>query len=87
MEQKNENTIRKMTIEEYRSAKRVEHPRNGAGFEMPQLIDDIWEAREALIMARKVLKSRERFLSSEDFYCANAVGYLNRALGLLDIKI
>ena len=87
MTTKNEAAIHEMTIEEYRSAKHVEHPRNGAGFEMPQLIDDLWEARENIINARKVLQMRGRQLSQEDLHLANAIGRLNRVLKQLDIKI
>ena len=44
-----------ITIEQYRTAQEVCLPRNGEGEQLPQLIDDLYSAREALSAA--VVKS------------------------------
>ena len=41
-----------MTIEQYRIAPAVDFPRNGEGEQLPQLIDDLYVAREALSWLR-----------------------------------
>ena len=76
-----------MTIQEYRTADVVNYPTNGSGLQMPQLIDDIWETRAALLRARSVLERRGRTLSDEDCHVAIAIGRLNRVLNQLEIKI
>lgn len=76
-----------MTIQEYRTAEVVNYPTNGSGLQMPQLIDDLYVARAALVEARKVIRKNGHFLDTEDFYVLNAIGRLNRALDQLEIKI
>ena len=75
-----------MTIEKYRQKAaegNMPLPKNGAGFYVPQLIDDLWEAREHLIAIRT--KSQYTFFQSANL--TDAIGYLNRCLKNLGIDL
>jgi hypothetical protein len=72
-----------MTIEQYRTSQAVELPRNGEGEQMPQLIDDLYEAREALKWLRRNSKGYGPQIAAE------GLGRLNRALkqlGIIELK-
>ena len=75
-----------MTIEQYRQLPESEtaYPRNGQGDKLPQLIDDLWEAREALVTVRRVLIHSHQY---ENHFVEEALGRLNRALPQLGIEI
>ena len=72
-----------MTIDQYRSAESVTLPRNSSGFEMPQLIDDIWEAREHIIEIR----THSQYTIYQSAHLVEAIARLNRALSLLEIDL
>lgn len=74
-----------MTIEEYRNNTRGEitYPTNGAGLQMPQLIDDLWEARESLI----AIRTKTQYTVFQCEHLCNAIAHLNRALVLLGIDL
>ena len=72
-----------MTIEQYRTSQAVELPRNGEGEQLPQLIDDLYVAREALSWLRHNTKGHAPQIAAE------ALGHLNRALkqlGIIELK-
>ena len=72
-----------MTINEYRYKSDVKYPTNGEGRQLPQLIDDIYEAREAICYIRK--KTQYTIAQSEAL--CEAIGRLNRALSQLGIEL
>ena len=72
-----------MTIKDYRYKADVKYPTNGEGEQLPQLIDDIYEAREAICYIRK--KTTYTIAQSEAL--VNAIGHLNRALKQLGIEL
>lgn len=72
-----------MTIEEYHTAMQVDLPKNGEGEQLPQLIDDLYSAREALSWLRHNTKGYAPQIAAE------ALGHLNRALkqlGIIELK-
>lgn len=72
-----------MTIEQYRTTQAVELPRNGEGEQLPQLIDDLYSAREALKWLRHNTNGYAPQIAAE------ALGHLNRALkqlGIIELK-
>ena len=72
-----------MTIEEYRTAELVDLPKNGEGEQMPQLIDDIYEAREAICYIR----TKTQYTIAQSEALVEAIGRLNRALKQLGIEL
>lgn len=72
-----------MTIEEYRATQAPDYPRNGEGMLCPQLIDDIYEAREALRHLMRCTHGLHLQIAAE------GLGHLNRAirqLGIIELK-
>ena len=74
-----------MTIEDYRKAPdcAIHLPTNGAGLQMPQLIDDLWEARQHLIEIR----TKTQYTIFQSAYLVDAIAHLNRALKQLGIDL
>lgn len=74
-----------MKIEEYRNLpeSEIKYPVNGAGNQMPQLVDDLWNARENLIFIRKNCKYD--IVVSEAL--VSSIAYLNRAISQLGIEL
>ncbi len=75
-----------LTIENYRklNENEVSYPCNGQGDKLPQLIDDLWEAREALLTARRMLIHSHQ---TENHYVEEAIARLNRSLPQLGISL
>lgn len=69
-----------MTIEEYRTSKDVSLPKNMSGLQCPQLIDDLWEARQSLIEIRNEATSIKQSCCID-----SAIARLNRSLLQLGI--
>lgn len=73
-----------MTISQYRDPEReVSLPVNGAGLQMPQLIDDLYEARKHLIDIR----TKTNYSVYQSVHLVEAIGYMNRALDQLGITL
>lgn len=70
-----------MTIEQYRKTKDAPLPKNGEGLKLPQLIDDIYNAREHLV------NIRQGYNGSPARLAELALGHLNRALTQLGIEL
>lgn len=70
-----------MTIEQYRKTKDAPLPKNGEGLKLPQLIDDIYSAREHLV------NIRQGYNGSPARLAELALGHLNRALTQLGIQL
>lgn len=74
-----------MTIEQYRNTPETEisYPTNGSGYKMPQLIDDIYEAREHLL----AIRHNSTHTVYQFAHLCEAIARINRALDLLEIKL
>lgn len=72
-----------MTIKDYRYKADVKYPTNGEGRQLPQLIDDIYEAREALCYIR----TETKYTIAQSEALVDAIGRLNRALSQLGIEL
>lgn len=74
-----------MTIEEYRNLREseIKYPVNGAGYQMPQLVDDLWNAMENLIFIRKNCKYDIVISEAQ----VSSIAYLNRAISQLGIEL
>lgn len=74
-----------MTIEEYRNTPEGEitYPTNGAGLQMPQLIDDLWNARKRLIDMR----TKTQYSVYQCGCLIDSIAFLNRALTQLGIEL
>lgn len=70
-----------MTIHEYRKTKSVSLPVNGNGETLPQLIDELWEARE------NIINIRHKKGGTPEALAELAIGGLNRALNQLGIEL
>ena len=72
-----------MTIKDYRYRAEVSYPTNGDGLQLPQLIDDLWNAREAVVWLYENTKNGlETSVALE-----TAIDRLNRALTQLGIEL
>ena len=72
-----------MTIQDYRYRADVLYPTNGDGFRLPQLIDDLWNAREAVVWLHENTKD-EPYIGGA---ICKAIEHLNRALTQLGIEL
>lgn len=74
-----------MTITQYRTLPEPEihYPTNGAGLQMPQLIDDLWNAREHLI----AIRTKTQYTLFQSNCLVEAIAHLNRALSQLGIDL
>lgn len=75
-----------LTVEQYsnRPEGEISHPRNGEGLQMPQLIDDLINARQDAIDAKTVAGYGNAYVEAT---LELAIGHLNRALMQLGIEI